>query len=335
MAETQGSQGRQRVLISAPGFGRAGDQALEMLRGAGYELVPSPKDGLLSEDEMVAAVGDVDAVIAGVEPITSRVLEAAPRLRVVARRGVGYDTVDVAAATARKVAVTITVGALTETVADLTFGLLLAAARKIPLLDRMVKAGGWDRIPSTDVCGKTLGLVGFGAIGRAVARRAEAFEMRVIACDLKPDEAAASALGAELCDLGNLLSESDFISIHVPLTPATRGMVDAAALRRMKRSAILINTSRGDVVDEPALIEALREGVIAGAALDVFGKEPPGDLTLAGMEQVVATPHVGSHTIETLLRMERSCAESVIAVLSGRKTPCAVNPEVFGTGASG
>lgn len=322
------------MLVSAPGFGRTGDEALRTLRDAGYELVPSPTDGLLSEDQLVTLVGDVDAVIAGVEPITARVLDAAPRLKVVARRGVGYDTVDVGAATARGVVVTITVGALTETVADLTFGLLLAASRRIPAFDRTLKAGKWDRIPSTDVCGKALGLIGFGAIGRAVARRAEGFGMRVLAHDLEPDEAAASALGVTLCDLDVLLAESDFVSVHVPLTQATRGLIDGVALGRMKRSAILINTSRGDVVDEPALIAALQEGVIAGAGLDVFRHEPPRDLALAGMERVVATPHVGSHTIETLLRMERSCAGSVIEVLSGRQAACAVNPEVYGGGAA-
>lgn len=321
-----------KVLISAPGFGRTGDAAIRLLREAGCEIIPNPTGATLTEDALCGLAGDADAIIAGMELITARVLDAAPRLKIVARRGVGYETVDLDAATRRGVPVTITAGALTDAVADHTIALLLAVARRIPSLDRGVKAGGWDRPPTVDVHGKTLGILGFGAIGRAVARRAAGFGMRLLACDILPDVAVAASLGVTLTDLDTLLVESDFVTIHVPLTPATRGMIDEAALRRMKPAAYLINTSRGAVLDETALLAALREGRLAGAGLDVFRDEPVQDLSLAGLDQVVATPHVASHTVETLARMERSCADAVLAALRGERPIHVVNPQVYDRG---
>jgi phosphoglycerate dehydrogenase-like enzyme len=320
---------RPRILTSAPGFGRTGDAALRMLRDAGAEIVAAPGEAVLTEDEMVGLVPDVDAVIAGTEPITARVLAAAARLRIVARRGVGTDSVDVTAATARGVAVTITAGVLTEAVADHAMALLLAVSRKVAMLDRLMKAGAWDRVPAADVHGKTLGIVGFGAIGRAVARRAAGFGMRVLACDAWPDAAAAAALGAQLCELPALLAASDAVTVHVPLTPSTRGLIGDEALSRMKSGTILINTSRGDVVDEDALLRALRAGRLAGAGLDVFHDEPTRHTALVGLDSVVATPHVASHTVETLARMEASCARAVLAMLRGERPDHVVNPEVY------
>jgi D-3-phosphoglycerate dehydrogenase len=320
--------GAFHVLISAPDFGRAGEEATHLLREAGCAVAIN-HGGTMGEQDLIGLIAGADAVIAGVEPITARVLAAAPRLKVVARRGVGYDTVDVGAATARSVAVTITAGVLNDAVADHAMALLLAVARRIPELDRLVKAGGWDRPPAVDVWGKTLGLVGFGAIGRALAKRAQGFGMRVLAYDAAPDPTAAAALGVTLCEFDTLLAESDFASLHIPLGPATRGLIGDAALRRMKPSAFLINTSRGPVVDEAALLDALRDHRLAGAGLDVFEHEPVTDIALVSMPNVVATPHVASHTMETLGRMERSCAEAVLAVVQGRRPAHVVNPEVY------
>jgi len=318
-----------RVLIAAPDFGRTGDEALRLLRDANCEIISNPNNTRLTEDALIALIVDADAIIAGTEPITARVLDAAPRLKVIARRGVGVDSVDVAAATARGIPVAITAGVLTDAVADHAMALILSVARRIPQLDRQVKTGGWDRTPTVDVNGKTLGIVGFGAIGRAVARRAAGFAMRMLAFDIAPDVAAASSLGVTLCDLGTLLRESDFVTLHVALTPATRGMIGEGALRQMKPTAFLINTSRGAVVDEAALLQALREGRPAGAGLDVFHDEPVRDRALVGLDQVVATPHVASHTAETLVRMERSCAEAVLAAVRGERPPHIVNPEAY------
>jgi D-3-phosphoglycerate dehydrogenase len=318
-----------RVVILAAGFGRTGDHALRMLREAGCEIVLNERGTEMSEQELLAAVRDADAIIAGTEQITAAVLDAAPRLRVIARRGVGYDSVDVAAATARGIPVAITGGVLSDAVADMTLALLLAVARRVAEFDRVVKAGGWDRIPTTDVWGKTLGIVGLGGIGRAVARRAAGFGMRLLAHDTQPDAAAAAALGVTLCALDTLLAESDIVTLHVPLGPSTRGLIGEAALRRMKPTAILINTSRGAVVDEDALLRALRDGRLAGAGLDVFAQEPVRDLALVQLPNVVATPHVASHTVETLTRMETSCAEAVLAALRGERPRHVVNAEVY------
>lgn len=321
---------RSRILISVAGFGRASPAPLDRLITAGCDVIPNPKGVRLSEDDMMRLVADIDAIIAGTEPLTARVLDAAPRLKVIARRGVGYDSVDIAAATARGIPVATTVGALSEAVADHAFGLLLAAARQIAQLDRTIKAGRWERSTATDVHGKTLGIIGLGAIGRAVARRAAGFGMRVLAYEIAPDRAAAASLGIALCDLDTVLAESDFVTLHVPLTPATRHLIGEATLRKMRPSAFLINTSRGDVVDEAALLRALREGRLAGAGLDVFHDEPVRDQELVGLDRVVATPHVASHTRETLARMEQMCADAVLAVLRGERPAHVVNPEVYG-----
>jgi D-3-phosphoglycerate dehydrogenase len=320
---------RPRVLVSVAGFGRASEAPLQQLVTAGCDVIPNPTGSRLTEDAMLNLVTDIDAIVAGTEPITARVLDAAPRLKIIARRGVGFDTVDIPAATARGIPVTITAGVLSEAVADHAFGLLLAAARQIPHLDREVKAGGWDRSPAVDVHGKTLGIVGFGAIGKAVARRGAGFRMRVLAYDVAPDHAAATALGVRLCDFDTLLAESDFVTVHAPLSPVTRHLIGDAALRKMKAAAFLINTSRGDLVDEAALLRALREGRLAGAGLDVFHDEPVRDRELVSLAQVVATPHVASHTRETLARMESSCADAVIAALRGERPAHVVNPEVY------
>ncbi|MGH2403940.1 MAG: phosphoglycerate dehydrogenase [bacterium] len=324
-----GIEQRPRVLVTAPGFGRTGDDALHMLRQAGCEVVVHTTETTLTEGDILPLVENVDAIMAGAEPITARVIAAAPRLKIVARRGVGYDAVDLLTATARGVVVTITVGVLSEAVADHTFGLLLAVARQIPEFHRKVKAGVWDRTPTLDVFGKTLGIVGFGAIGRAVARRGAGFGMRLLAHDALPDASAAAALGVTLSSLDVVLEDSDFVTLHVPLDPATRGLIDEAALRRMKPTAILINTSRGDVIDEPALLRALREGKIAGAGLDVFHDEPLRDRSLADLPNVVATPHVASHTRGTQARVECAAAEAIITVLKGERPPHVVNPEVY------
>jgi D-3-phosphoglycerate dehydrogenase len=306
-----------------------GHEALGLLQRAGCEVVLNPTGVTLTEAELLPLVGDVDAIMAGTEPITARVLDAAPRLKIVARRGVGYDSVDLAAATARGVVVTVAAGVLADAVADHAFGLLLAVARQIPRLDRDVKAGGWDRTPTIDVFGKTLGIIGFGAIGRAVARRGAGFGMRILAHDALPDAATADALAVTLCRMDTLLSESDFITIHVPLAPTTRKMIDEAAFRRMRPTAILVNTSRGVVVDEAALLRALQEGRLAGAGLDVFHDEPVQDFSLVGLDQVVATPHVAAHTQETQARVECASAEAIIAVLRKERPPHVVNPEVY------
>lgn len=251
------------------------------------------------------------------------VLDAAPGLRVVANIAVGVDNIDLLAARARGVIVTNTPDVLTEATADFTWGLILAATRRIPEGERLLRHGGWtgwalDFMLGSDLRGKQLGIVGLGRIGRAVAARAGAFGMRVAFTTLDEPAGADPGDGSWVrMSLDELLSSSDVVSFHVPLTPATRHLIGRRAILRMKRRAYLVNTSRGPVIDEAALAWALREGLIAGAALDVYEQEPRVHPDLLGLENVVLAPHLGSATVETRTAMAELAARNVLAVLSG------------------
>ncbi|HXF51015.1 MAG TPA: D-glycerate dehydrogenase [Dehalococcoidia bacterium] len=284
-----------------------------------------------SRDELVAAVREADGLICLLtDRIDAGVLDAAPRLRVVSTMAVGYDHIDVAAATARGIPVGHTPGVLTETTADLAWALLLATARRVVEGDRFVREGRWktwdpNLLLGYDVHGATLGVVGMGAIGQAVARRAVGFGMRV----LYTRRSAGEAEIGRRVSLEELLRESDFVSLHVPLTAETRHLIGERELRLMKRTAILINTARGPVVDQAALAAALREGVIAGAGVDVTEVEPiPPDDPLLAAPNVVILPHIGSASHATRARMAEMAVENCIAGLEGRPVPHCVNREV-------
>ena len=256
--------------------------------------------------------------------VDAALLDAAPGLRVVANIAVGFDNIDLAAARARGVVVTNTPDVLTEATADLTWGLILAAMRRIGEGERLVRRGAWsgwalDFMLGTDLRGKQLGIIGLGRIGRAVASRAAAFGMRVAFTTVDDGAVAGGAVDGAWTRLGldELLTSSDVVSLHVPLTASTRRLIDRRAILRMKRRAYLVNTSRGPVVDEGALAWALREGLIAGAALDVFEEEPRVHPDLLQLENVVLVPHLGSATIETRTAMADLAARNVLAVLSG------------------
>jgi len=291
-------------------------------------------DAPLSQDELEKAASSHDALVTLLtDRVDNSVMEAGKgRVKVIANVAVGYDNIDVQAADAHGIVITNTPGILTDTTADFAWALLMAAGRRVPEGDRFLRAGhfqGWGimMLLGGDVYGKTLGLVGFGRIGQAMARRARGFDMSVLYFDpaiTHPD--AARDAGAKRVTLDELFRLSDFVSVHTPLTPETHHLIDSDALAAMKSSAYLINTSRGPVVDEPALAQALRTGVIAGAALDVFEREPEVDSQLLELKNVVLTPHIASATVETRTRMATMAAENVIAVLSGRSAPNAVRP---------
>ena len=267
--------------------------------------------------------------------VTEKLLEQAPRLRVIANVGVGYDNIDVAACTRRHILVTNTPDVLTETTADLAFALLMAVARRLVECDRFVREGRWRYWQWGYFCGadlfcKTLGVYGLGRIGKAVARRARGFSMRLLYCDIvRPSPALEQELGAQFVDRETLLREADFLTLHVPLTPETHHLIGARELAMLKPTAFLINTARGQVVDEPALVEALQSKQIAGAGLDVFEQEPRIHPALLGLPNVVLTPHVGSATSQTRLAMAMLAAENLLAALEGRRPPTPVNPEIF------
>ena len=305
------------VLVASRSFGRHCPEALEQMRAAGCVFLPNTFDRAPSEDELIRSIGEVDALISGTEPVTARVLAAAPRLKVIAKHGVGYDNIDLEAARACGIPVAVAGGAITASVADMAMGLLLAVARRIPQGDALVKAGDWKLVVGPELDGKTLGIVGLGQIGKGVCRRAKGFGMRVLAYDAYPDTTFAASWGVQFESFEELLEQSDFISLHAPLSPETKHLIRAAQLSRMKPSAYLINTARGELVDEAALYAALKNRTIAGAALDVFAHEPPTGSPLLELDNFVAMPHSAAQTTEGLRRMGEITAENALRVLRG------------------
>jgi glyoxylate reductase len=294
-----------------------------------------PEDTALEPAELGEHCRDAEGLLVVGVRVNAEVLRQAPSLKVVANCGVGYDNIDVAACTARRIVVTNTPDVLTDTTADLAFALLTAVARRVVEGDRFVREGRWQRwewgrLWGADIHHQTLGLYGFGRIGQAVGRRGRGFAMRLIYHDaLRASDVIERELGAEYVDRDRLLREADFLSLHVPLTPETCHLIGARALRLMKPTAFLINTARGQVVDEEALVHALKSHQIAGAGLDVFEHEPHLHPELAKLDNVILLPHLGSATAETRLKMALLAAENLLAALEGRRPPNIVNPEVY------
>jgi glyoxylate reductase len=310
---------------------------------AGLSLLRDGTDVRLWEEELPPTPEQLATLLHGVqgaltlltEHIDGAVLDGEPQLKVISNFAVGYDNVDVEAATARGVAVCNTPGVLTETTADHAWALMMAAARRIVESVDYVRAGKWITWSPTlllgrDLHGATLGIVGFGRIGKEVARRAGGFNMRTLAYDTYQDEAAAAELGVEFRSLDDLLRESDFVTIHVTLTPETTHLIGARELDLMKPEAVLVNAARGPVIDTDALVEALRQQSIWGAALDVTDPEPlPADHPLISMPNVVVVPHTASATIATRDKMATLAARNLLAVLDGEMPEAIVNPEVL------
>ena len=291
---------------------------------AEHEIVVNTNDRPMPREDILANVADKDGLLCTVgDRIDDELLEKAPNLKIAANYGVGYDNIDLAAATARGIWVTNTPGVLTDATADLTFGLILAVARRIVEGEAMVRAGKWKFwAPSfflgSQVSGKTLGIIGLGQIGKAVARRALGFNMPILYHNRhRIDEKEERELNATYADLKTLLSQADFVSLHVTLTEKTRHLIGAPELDYMKPTAYLINASRGPVVDEEALVEALRAKRIAGAGLDVYEKEPALTPGLSDLGNVVLAPHIGSATLETRTAMARLAAENLLDGLKG------------------
>lgn len=308
---------------------------VERLRGSGLvgELRLHREDRPMTRAELLEGVRGCRAVLTQlVDRVDDELLDAAgPGLELIANYAVGLDNVDVAACTRRGVLVSNTPGVLTEATADLTWALILAVARRVVEGDRLMRSGGYPGWSPTfllgsDVSGKTLGVIGLGRIGAAVARRARAFHMRVLYAGPRP-KAHAAEVGAEHVPLERLLAESDFVSLHCPLRPDTRHLIDERRLRAMKPTAFLINTSRGPLVDEPALVRALMGGWIAGAGLDVTEREPEFEPALAMLDNVVLLPHVGSATREVRTAMGDLAVDNVLDLLAGRRPRTCVNPE--------
>jgi phosphoglycerate dehydrogenase-like enzyme len=320
-----------KVLITASGFAKTGQQGEALLRKAGCKLVMPPRLGPLKGVELIPLLNGMDAVLASLDDFSSDVLRspAAAQLKIISRWGVGYDSIDVRSATERGIVVTYTPGLLDDAVADYTFALLLALARRVAEGDDVVRRNKWRLEWGTDVAGKTLGLIGCGRIGRAVARRALGFRMSLLGYAPAPNE-EAQQLGVKFVSLEELLAESDFVSLHAALTAQNCGMIGAAQLRKMKPNAYLINTARGALVDEADLGRALVEGRIAGAALDVFTTEPlPVESPLRSAPNLLLSPHQASSALETGELVSVAAAQAIVDLMQGRRPQNVLNPEVF------
>lgn len=313
-----------KVLITPSLFGRH-SKAIKMLQEAGLEPVFPSYQHPLTEEQLIEIIPEFSGFIVGLDPVTERVLERATRLRVVAKHGVGVDNIDVPAATRRGVVVANAPGSNDQAVAEFTWGLILALARSFPEAFHRVKEGQWGRVMGVELSGKTLGILGTGRIGKKVARFGVCFGMRVLAYDEVEDRELIHQFGVMYTSLEVVLRESDFLTVHLPLTEKTRGILGARELVLMKENAYLVNTARGGIVDEEALFTALKEGKIKGAALDVYALEPPWGNPLCSLPNVICTPHTASDSIEALCRMDEMSAENVIRVLQGKEPLFSVN----------
>ncbi|MFO1049321.1 MAG: NAD(P)-dependent oxidoreductase [Geminicoccaceae bacterium] len=319
------------AVLCAPPILNERRQLLAGLAAAGIELRWNDRGRALTEGELIDRLDGVAATIAGREPYTERVFAAAPTLRLVARLGVGYDQIDLAAATRHRVAVAMAFGTNHDAVADHTLGLMSATALRIADYDRRVRAGSWGTLLHGRLHGSTVGIVGFGRIGRAVARRCLGFAMEVLVNDPVAEADTVARLGYTLVELDELLQRVDFLTLHAPLLPETHHLIDARRLALLKPSAILINTARGGIVDETALLAALERGQLAAAGLDVFETEPLPDGPLRAHERVVLTPHVAGLSDAAVRAMAERCCDSVLAVLRGRDPGpgLLLNPDVL------
>jgi len=309
-----------RLLVTPTSYGKNDPRLKTELEAQVKEVVYNPTGKPLSSAEVAALLPGMDGYIAGLDGIDAQALKAADKLKVIARYGVGVDSVDLAAARAKGIVVTNTPGANSVSVAELALGLMLALARQIPEAVEAVHLGKWPRYAGLSLEGKTVGILGLGAIGKQLARRLAGFDCKLLAYDPLMDAAAAGALGVELTSMDEVLRQSHFVSLHLPLLPETRCMVNDEFLGRMRKGSFLVNTSRGEVVDEDALLRALQSGRLKGAGLDAFTTEPPDPKNpLLALPQVIATPHLGAMTDGATSNMGWLAMRDCLAVLEGKE----------------
>lgn len=304
-----------KVLVATRSFGSTSLKPWDVLAEACCEVVRADMNQEITEERLVELLHGIDGAVVGVVPMTAHVLGSAPALKVVSMHGVGTDHIDLEAAARLGVIIANCPGTNDQAVADLTIGLMISLARSIPSVERDVRRSQWGRYKGFELWQKTVGLIGLGRIGRAVAKRAIGFDMQVLAHDPYIAPAQVGMAGIQLASFEEVIAAADFLSLHAALTPETRNMIGAAQLNAMKPSAVLINTARGGLVDEEALHAALTKGQIAGAALDVFVHEPPWGSPLLALDNVVVTPHIGAHTREAIERVGVMAAQNVVQAL--------------------
>ncbi len=318
-----------RVLVTANAFRENAPASEASMRQAGGEVVYPPRMGPLSVDELLPWLRGVDVVIASTDPYNDPVLSQCPRLRAVVRWGTGYDAVDVGACSRHGVVAVNTPGHNVNAVADHALALMLAVARDLPTQFAVIARGEWAEVRGAELAGKTVGLIGFGAIGRAVARRLRGFDCQLLVHDPYAATEALAAVEAVRVELSKLVERSDFVSLHAALTPESRGILSAELLGRMKRTAYVINTARGPLIDEDALVAALRTGAIAGAGLDAYATEPlASDHPLRALPNCVATPHTAFNTTESAAGTNAAVAAAVLQVMRGVLPATTLNPDV-------
>ena len=314
----------RKILISTRTFGKYTDEPIKYLEKNGFGIVRT-----LNKEEFSKLINQVDAVIIGGTPLTGELIEKSS-LKIIAKHGVGVDNIDIEAATKKRIPVTITKGANSNSVAELTISFIFALSRNITRAHHdLYNDKNWGNFVGIEIARKTLGLIGLGSIGKEVAKKAVALGMKVIVFDKNLDKDFVEKYGISTSDIDTILKESDFVSVHVPLTNETKHLIDRNKLKLMKKTAFLINTSRGGTVNERDLVEALKNNWIAGAALDVFENEPLRDSPLFECDNVIMTPHIGAHTFEAIYNMSMMAAKSIVDFFSGKVPENIVNPEVI------
>ncbi len=307
-----------RVLVTPTSYGKTDPRLKTELEGLVCEVIYNPSSKPLRSADVARLLEGVDGYIAGLDEINRSALEKADALKVIARYGVGVDNVDLAAAREKGITVTNTPGANASAVAELAVGLILALARRIPEAINATRSGGWPRLSAISLDGKTVGLLGFGAVGKQVARRLGGFDCEIVAYDPYPDQIFAVSHNIQIVTQEEVIRKADFLSLHLPLQLETRLVVNAGFLSKMKKGSFLINTARGELIDEPALVEAIQSKHLAGAGLDVFTHEPPGpDNPLLRLPQVLVTPHCSSHTDGAMNAMGWMALNDCLSVLRG------------------
>ena len=292
-----------KVFITPRSLGKNDQKPFEMLKENNWDIVMNPFGRIMTEEEMAENIREYDAVILGVDPMTNKVLKNADKLKVISRYGVGLDNIDLTMAEQKGISVYRTVGANANAVADYAFGLLLDVARKITFIDRECRKGNWNKITTNEMWGKTIGIVGLGAIGKGVAKRARGFNMEILAYDPYVDKTFAAENNVTYVDLDYLLKSSDFISLHLPLTEETRELISYDQFNMMKKNAVIANTARGAIINETALYYALKNCRILGAGIDVFDEEPPKSADFTSLDNIVIGSHCAASSVEAVDNM--------------------------------
>lgn len=302
----------EKVLVTPRSFGRTDTSVFDSLKSAGYEVVLNPYGQVLTKEQMKSAIEDVVGVIIGIDPLNDEVLSCGKKLRAIAKYGVGTDNIGKAYCASHNIHISVTQGANANAVADYTFALLMACARNLTVINDHCHRKNWSKIIGADIYKKTIGILGLGAIGKGVARRAMGFDMKVLAYDLVWDENYAAANNIVFAEPATLFGESDFICLHLPLTEKTENIINAESIARMKPTAIVINTARGGLVDEEALIDALKNKRILAAGLDVFREEPPKNEALYALENLIMGSHCAASTTDASTMMSTMAARNLI-----------------------